>query len=363
MNELLITILNQFQVSSNFVKFEELNSGHINDTYLIITTQKPHYVLQKINGEVFTNASELISNKVCVSRYLQNQLSSLPLEKIQQKVLSFVTTKTGDFYHLDSDGNYWNLSVFIEDSMTYEKTPNTTIAFEAGIATGSFLALTEKFDANQLFNLLPNFHSVKHRYQQFLKASQSASLKRMEETILLRSFVVKRYKEMIALDRAISENELPTRLVHGDTKISNILFSKSNRSLCLIDTDTVMKGTLAFDYGDAIRTICNTEDEDEKKVHLIDFNLAYFKAYTKGFLTQLNGSIAKEELKYLAISIKIMPFIMGLRFLTDFLNDNIYYKTSYLHHNYDRANNQFTLVRKIDEKYNEIEAFIELFHQ
>jgi len=359
MNRKLERIFNQFQIATKFVSFQELNSGHINDTFLIKTTQRPNYVLQKLNGTVFKDADKLIVNKVLISNHLQEKLKYLPLYEVQRKVLCFVASKTGGFFYKDVDGNYWNLSVFIEDSVTYEKTPNPAIAFQAGKATGSFLALTADFEANKLTTILSDFHSVAKRFLQFKEALANASKERKEQAKELIDFSNFHITEMVVLDDAIRLKKLPLRVTHNDTKISNILFSKDHKALCLIDTDTVMKGVIHFDYGDAIRTICNTSDEDCSDTNQIEFHFEYFKEYTTGFLQELKHSISSEELKYLSISIQIMPFIMGLRFLTDFLNDDVYYKTNYEHHNFDRSKNQYTLVQKIKEKCSEIEAFIE----
>jgi len=358
MNTSLKSIFNQFKVDSEFDSYVELNSGHINDTYLIKTQNSPNYILQRVNGNVFKDAAALITNKVLVSNFLQNQLRALPLAEIQRRVLSFVAVKNEDFFFKDTEENFWNMTVFIEDSVTYEKTPNSLIAFEAGKATGNFLALTSKFDVAKLTTVLPDFHSVKTRFLQFKTALSNASESRKEKGKELISFVNANIEEMFQLDNALEQNILPLKVTHNDTKISNILFSQEDKSLCLIDTDTVMEGLIHFDYGDAIRTICNTSDEDCSDIEAIDFNLEYFKNYTNGFFQEIRASITKEEIEYLPISIKILPFIMGLRFLTDFLNDDVYYKTNYSHHNFDRAQNQFTLVEKINTNYLEIKTFI-----
>ncbi len=358
MTTLLKSIFNQFKVVSKFDRHVELNSGHINDTYLIKTKSLPNYILQRVNGNVFKDAAALITNKVLVSNFLQEQLIELPLVEIQRKVLSFVAVKNDDFFFKDAEGNYWNMTVFIEDSVTYEKTPNALIAFEAGKATGNFLALTSGFDVSKLTTVLPDFHSVKSRFSQFNTALSKASETRKEKGKELIFFVNENIEEMFQLDNALEKKLLPLRVTHNDTKISNILFTQEDKSLCLIDTDTVMEGLIHFDYGDAIRTICNTSDEDCSDVAAIDFNLEYFKNYTNGFFQEIRASITKEEVEYLPISIKILPFIMGLRFLTDFLNGDVYYKTNYAHHNLDRALNQFTLVEKINTNYLEIKTFI-----
>ena len=358
MENKLKSIFSKFKIEADFESFQELNSGHINDTFLIKTNQNTQYVLQKINRTVFNKSKELIQNKVCVSNHLQHKLRHLTLKEIQQKVLCFVQAKDNTFFYKDENKNYWNISVFIENSITYLKAKNAQIAFEAGKITGEFLELTKDIELSKITTILEDFHSVSVRYSQFKKALKDASEQKIYQSKNLIDFIEENSTEMFQIDEAIQQQKIPLRLTHNDTKISNILFSKKDKALCLIDTDTVMKGVLHFDYGDAIRTLCNTANEDEVNIEEIKFNLEYFKNYTKGFFQECQ-SISKDEIKLLPISIKILPFLMGLRFLTDFLNDDVYFKTNYPNHNLDRAINQFAFVKKIAKEFPKIQAFIQ----
>ncbi|WKD84727.1 N-acetylhexosamine 1-kinase [Polaribacter huanghezhanensis] len=358
MENVLKSIINQFEIQSEFESFQELNSGHINDTFLIKTIQKPQYVLQKINNIVFKKAKKLIGNKIFVSNHLQQKLKYLPQKEIQQKVLCFVKAKDGTFFYEDANGNFWNASIFIEESVTFLKAENTQIAFEAGKITGEFLELTKDIDSAKITTILEDFHSVTVRYHQFKKALQHASEKKINQSKELIHFIEEHIEEMQEIDIAIQQNKLPLRVTHNDTKISNILFSKENKALCLIDTDTVMQGVLHFDYGDAIRTLCNTADEDEINTTKIGFNFEFFKSYTEGFF-QTCKSATKQEINLLPISIKVLPFIMGMRFLTDYLNNDSYFKTTYQKHNLDRATNQFVFVKKITQQFFKIKEFIQ----
>lgn len=352
-------IFNQFDVASNFSSYLELNSGHINDTFLIKTTQKPYYILQKINGQVFKEAEALILNKVIISNHLQDKLSDFSEEYIKGNSLCFVATKENRYYYKDTDKTFWNMSVFIENSITYHKAPNKNIAFEAGKATGNFLALTADVNIESLTVILPEFHSVKMRYSQFLEALKNTSESRLKKAKNLIDFTNVQVDKMMVLDAAIHQQKLPIRVTHNDTKISNILFLQDDTAICLIDTDTVMPGVIHFDYGDAIRTTCNTADEDESNLEEVQFHMEYFKSYTLGFCQQIKESCSAEEVRYLPMSTQILPFIMGLRFLTDYLNHDIYYKTTHPQHNFDRAANQFKLVKEIQDNFSEIEHYIQ----
>ena len=345
---LLKMIFNQFKVESSFKDFQTFSSGHINDTYLILTEKKTNYILQKLNGNVFKNANEVIENKIKIAKFL---------EKKNVKTIQFIQTKNNLNYYKDSESNLWNLSVYIEESETFLQVKSNKMAYEAGKVTGGFLSETNNFK-EELFEVLPNFHSMSFRFQQFEESLLNGNQIRKQESKEWIDFIFSVKEEMFLIENAIKENKIPLRVTHNDTKISNILFDKNQEAICLIDLDTVMKGTLLFDYGDALRTIASTASEDVTDLNKVEFNLDYFKNYTKGFLEKLHKNISKTELEYLPLSIKTMTFIIGLRFFTDFLNDDVYYKANYKKHNFDRAKNQFTLVKRIKENRQEIVDFI-----
>ena len=344
----IASIFHQFQTDHTFKSFETFNSGHINDTFLIITHKGVNYVLQRINTNVFKKATDVIRNKIKITQHLS---------KKGIQTIHFIPTKENSYYLIDNDNHLWNLSEFIENSQTYLKVESNDIAYQAGLITAEFLAETSDYE-NDLVETLPNFHSMSFRFQEFQEALVSTSKTRKEQAKKWIDFVLANKKEMMVLDRVIKQKEIPLRVTHNDTKISNILFDTNNKAICMIDLDTVMKGCIHFDYGDALRTICNTAEEDEATIAKINFNIDYFKNYTEGFLKKLTCNISEQEVNYLSISIQIMTFIMGLRFLTDYLNNDIYYKTKHSEHNLDRAINQFTLVEKIRGQQQEINSYI-----
>jgi len=347
-------VFHQFNHSNEFVSYEELASGHINDTYLIKTSQKPYVVLQRINHGVFKDVPGLINNKVRVSKHLLKKLGHLPKNELKRRVLSFVNVKNEDFYYLDKDGNYWNMMVFIDNSKTFETVKNEEVAYEGGKLFGNFLNLTSDFDASKLIDVIPNFHNIAFRYSQFDDSLKIASSERLKLTKNYIEKVEELKEEMHILKNLKDAGDIKLRVTHNDTKISNALFDMNNKGLCVIDTDTVMPGILHYDFGDSIRTICNSAAEDEKNLELVNFNLSYYKAYVKGFLEEMQSSISSIELKYLPLGAKTVIFSQALRFLTDFLNGDIYYKTAYAEHNLDRAKNQFKLFESLSENYAEM---------
>lgn len=345
-------VFEQFDQSSNFQSYKELASGHINDTYFIETDESPFYVLQRINHGVFHDVPGLIENKVAVSDHIRKKLISQG--KNANNVLSFIKTKTGASYYKGDEGNYWNLMVFIENSVTHEIVTAEEIAFEGGKLFGEFLEMTNDFDASTLCEVIPKFHDMSFRYSQFYDSLKQASDERLLKASVYIDLVNQMKEEMHILQNLKESGAIKIRVTHNDTKISNALFDKNNKGLCVIDTDTVMPGIVHYDFGDAIRTICNTAAEDEKNLDLVKFNSAFYKAYKKGFLEKIGTAISEIESKYLITGAKSMIFIMAIRFLTDFLNGDIYYKTSYGEHNLDRSKNQFKLLESLNNQISEL---------
>jgi Ser/Thr protein kinase RdoA (MazF antagonist) len=346
-SEKLKYIFGQFEHNSEFDSYKELASGHINDTYLIKTKEKPYFVLQRINNGVFKDVPGLIKNKVLISKHIKEKLKHLSPKKQSRRILRFYMTTSGDSYYRDDEGNYWNLMHFIDKSVTHETVPNEAIAYEGGRLLGQFLNLTSDFEASQLTEVIPKFHDMSFRYWEFEEAKKLASSERLDIAKHDIELVENAKEEMHILQHLKASGDIKLRVTHNDTKISNVLFNKHDKGLCVIDTDTVMPGIVHYDFGDAIRTICNTAAEDETNLDLVEFNVDYYNAFTKGFLKKMEKSLTPIELKYLPLGAKTMIFIIGLRFLTDFLNGDIYYKTKYSNHNLDRAKNQFKLLQSL----------------
>lgn len=346
---------NQFNQGAEFSSYKELVSGHINDTYLIETTQGTNFVLQRINHNVFKDVSGLMANKTGVSEHLLKKLSYLPEKELRRRVLTFIPVKNSALYYLqDAAGNYWNMMVYISESQTFETVTSEEVAYEGGKLFGNFLNLTSDFEARKLTEVIPNFHNVAFRFTQFEAALKVTSKDRLENSKPLIDFTWLLKDEMHLLQNLKDGGEIKIRVTHNDTKISNALFSKDNKGLCVIDTDTIMPGIVHYDFGDAIRTICNTAAEDEKDLSKVNFNLAYYKAYKRGFLEEMKFDLSPLEIKYLPLSAKTMIFIIALRFLTDYLNGDIYFKTTYPDHNLVRAKNQFKLIESLCEQFEEM---------
>lgn len=318
-----------------------LISGHINDTYLI-ESDKGVFVLQKLNHHVFPNIQELMNNKLKVANHLSKK------ENFQQQLLHFYRCKTGPFFYQDEEGFYWNLMDYIPETLVLDKTENTEQAFEAGKAFGHFIAQLDDFDASELYEIIPNFHKMSFRYQQFDEALNRAGEERKKVAEKWIEQVLTSREKMHELQRLHELGEIPLRVTHNDTKLSNILFNKQNKAVAVIDWDTLMPGIVHYDFGDSVRSICSTATEDETNLEKVRFNEEFYQAYHKGFLGELIEKLSSKEIELLPLAAQTITFIMGLRFLTDFLNGDIYYKIKYPEHNLHRAANQLTLVSRME---------------
>ncbi|MEZ5308535.1 MAG: aminoglycoside phosphotransferase family protein [Pyrinomonadaceae bacterium] len=348
-------IFGLFDTEFDFASGAPISTGHINDTFLITAECGRRFVLQRINHHVFPSPSDVMENKVKVSEHLKTKR----VENSENRTLTFFKAKGGGFLATDETGNAWNLMLYIDGSRVHLKTPNALVAKEAGKAFGGFLRDTSDLNPALFSETLERFHSMSHRFEQYDAALANAKPERINRAADHIAYVREQRESMLILDRLTGEGAIPFRVTHNDTKISNALFSHDDKALCVIDLDTVMRGVVHYDFGDAVRTICSGADEDEPDESKIVFNMEYFRAFTDGFLGASGLELSERELETLALSAKIMTFIIGLRMLTDFLNNDIYFETKYEEHNLVRARNQFIFARLIEKNLPEMNAVVE----
>ena len=350
MSNLLQDVLQAFLPNKEIISFNELASGHINDTYLVKTKDSQCFVVQKINSAVFKDVPGLVRNKTLVSLHLHKKMQGIDKELRNRLVLTFIPTSSGVYHFKDKNEDFWNVMVYIDNSQTFEIIKDADVAYEGGKLFGNFLNLTEGFNAAELIEVIPQFHDMSFRFSQFEAALKKASSERLQTSKPLIKKVESLKDEMHILQKLKEKGEIKLRVTHNDTKISNALFDLQGKGLCVIDTDTIMPGIIHYDFGDAIRTICNTAAEDEKDLGKVSFNKEFYEAYRQGFLEKISTSITETERHYLPLGAKTMMFIMALRFLTDYLNGDVYYKTNYADHNLVRAKNQFKLIESFEEQ-------------
>jgi hypothetical protein len=369
----IITITNRFSILGVPVKASPLGSGHINDSFRITTVPEqagsaaPEYVLQRINREVFSNIPGLMDNIIRVTDHMRDQLSRIRHDPgtpssgaasfaSRMQVLQLVPGKDGSFLHRDPDGNFWRMYGYISGSHSYDRVPGPELAGEGGRAFGTFLQLTTGLDHGSLCITIPRFHDITWRLEQFDDALEQDIADRRSLIRDETGFVKERADEMHTIHRLLAGGRLPVRVTHNDTKFNNILFDGQNRAICIVDLDTVMPGTVLYDFGDAIRTGASTTDEDEPDLNRVGLNMRLFEAYAKGFLETAGPSLTTIELENLAFSAKFMTYLIGLRFLTDYLNGDIYYKIRNPGHNLQRARVQFILLKSMESHFAEMKA-------
>ena len=339
----LKNICKQFKIESEVISISELNSGFINDTYLVKTSSE-NYVLQRISTVVFKDVKNVIGNKVLISEHLSKSKSIY-------KIVRFIKTLSGAAYFKGEDSSYWNLMTYISDSVTHDVATSALLVEEAGKLYGDFIIQAADLDMNKLVETLPDFHSIPLRYRQFDEALKNAKEKAKSKAKDEIEFIIKSREEMHELSQLKDNNAFPIRVTHNDAKLGNILFDKNDKGLAVIDLDTVMPGIVAFDFGDSIRSICTTTAEDDTNLEATRINLEFYEAFCKGFAATTKHILTPTEIKHLPLGAKTITFIMGLRILTDYLNGNVYYKVDYETHNLIRAKNQFQLVKSIQKNY------------
>lgn len=349
----LKSICDQFEMSGTINSINPITSGHINDTFLV-STATLDYILQKLNTDVFTNWKAVIENKIAVSTHLKSLYENT---NSGYKTVEFIKTNNHKFY-LEIDNTVWMLMKYIEQSQTFDKAIDENLVFEAGLLYGDFIANTQTLDSSKIVETLPDFHSVPLRLKQFELALNTASKERKQQATAWIDLVHAHGNNMCELWVLKSKGTLPTHISHNDTKLSNILFSNSYpiRGLAVIDLDTVMAGLVHFDFGDSIRSICSNTTEDDSNLKNASINLDYYEAYCRGFAEKTKPLLSNSEIQYLPLGAQSIIFIMGLRFLTDFLNNDIYYKTNYELHNLVRASNQFSLFNSVLENIESIKS-------
>ncbi len=355
----LFEIASQFEIRGTVDKVEPFGNGHINDTFKIYTKENntPDYILQRKNHLIFKDIDGMMENIIRVTTHIRKKLEQKG-EDTEKKVITHIQTKTGKYYEKDSNGNFWTVFLFVSGSQSVEKIENPEHAFLAGKGFGQFQQQLADLPGKPLNETIVDFHNIEFRYRNFRKAMKINSQNRILQTQNEIDFVLQHEDEMHTLINAQRNNEIPSRITHNDTKINNILFDKNGHILCVIDLDTVMPGLVHFDFGDAIRTAACTTEEDETDLDKITIDLEIYKAFADGFLDETKSFLTPREIELLPHSAKFMTFIMGLRFLTDYLEGDVYYKIKHQNHNIERARAQFRLVSEISKKEKEMQQII-----
>ena len=353
----LSSIVAKFKVQGTVEEIKPLGAGLINDTYKVNTkeTDAPDYVLQRINHAIFQNVEMLQSNIAAVTSHIRKKLTEAGESDIDRKVLSFLSTEEGKTYWFDGD-SYWRVMVFIPRAKTYE-TVNPEYSNYAGQAFGNFQAMLADIPET-LGETIPDFHNMEFRLKQLRDAVATNAAGRVAEVQYYLDEIEKRADEMCKAERLYREGKLPKRVCHCDTKVNNMMFDEEGKVLCVIDLDTVMPNFIFSDFGDFLRSAANTGAEDDKDLNNVNFNMAIFKAFAKGYLESAKVFLLPIEIENLPYAAALFPYMQCVRFLADYINGDTYYKIKYPEHNLVRTKAQFKLLQSAEEHTPEMKEFI-----
>jgi Ser/Thr protein kinase RdoA (MazF antagonist) len=355
--EQLLAIVRQFQIEGTVSTVTPLGNGLINDTYRVKTREAdaPDYVLQRINHLVFKDVELLQHNIEAVTNHLRRKLLSEGISNVDRMVLRFIPTFAGKTYHFDGQ-NYWRISVYITESHTIDEvTPQTS--YDCGRAFGRFQE--QLIDLREpLGETIPDFHNMELRLLQLKQAVNQNIAGRLNEVTKELELIEAHAEEMCMAERLHREGRLPKRICHCDTKVNNMLFDSDGRVLCIIDLDTVMPAYIFSDYGDFLRTAANSQPEDSPEIDRITFRWDIFEAFTRGYLESTASFLTPVEREHLPFAVALFPMMQAVRFLTDYLNGDTYYKTLYPEHNLVRTRNQLRYFQEVEARRGEMGRFV-----
>ena len=352
----LYPVAEKFEIEGNISLLEDYGEGHINSTYIVVTDKK-RYILQKINTSLFDRPDMLMKNIRLVTDYLKTSVSSMGGE---EEVLAIVKTKDGNDCYCDN-GDAWRMYDFVENSICYQKVETPDDFKSCAFAFGKFATYLDGFNAKLLYDVIPHFHDTPDRFLKFEKAIAEDAMGRAKSVKNEIDFFLSRKAFSSTITSLLSSGEMPTRVTHNDTKLNNILFSaNTGKPLAIIDLDTIMAGSVCYDFGDSIRFGCNTAAEDEPDVSLVDFSEKLFEVYAEGYMAGFD-KITKCEKDNLINGSIMMTYECGMRFLTDYLNGDTYFRTVREGQNLDRAHTQMRMVELMEKKYDKLSAIVNMF--
>lgn len=348
----------QFCVEGEPSECSRYGNGHINDTFLLCTVddrERNHrYILQRMNTHVFQNPKGLMQNITGVTGYLREQILKTGGDA-ERETLTLIKTGAGEDYYVDSLGYWWRMYLFITDATGYDAVEREEDFYQSAKAFGHFQRLLNRYPVELLTETIPDFHHTPKRFRAFCEAVEKDVCGRAKGAVREIAFVMDRKEELSVLTDKLGSGEIPYRVTHNDTKLNNVLIDdRSGQAVCVIDLDTVMPGTALFDFGDSIRFGANTAAEDEKNLEKVSLSLPLFEAYTRGFIEGCAGSLTDEEVRLLPWGAKLMTMECGMRFLTDYLEGDKYFRIHRPEHNLDRARTQFALAADMERKWDEM---------
>ncbi len=354
----LEAVFSQFETEGRFKDAAPYGSGHINDTFLVTMIDGTNYILQRINHYVFKKPLELMDNVKRVTQHVALKVVEAGGNPMRESLILY-KTKNGDFAYMDPDNNCWRVYQFVTGAEGYDQITSPEIAFQGGFAYGKFQAMLADIPGGPMNETILNFNNPTYllsRFEEVLKADTKGRASLVEEQI---QFVQSRAQEMQKMINMLKSGELPLRITHNDTKINNVLIdTETNKAVCVIDLDTVMSGCALNDFGDSIRTGAALAAEDEEDLTKVGVNFELFEAFTRGYLTSAKSFLTENEKNMMAFSAKLYPYIIGLRFITDYLEGDVYFKIHKEDHNLYRAKAQFALCKNMEDNFDKLTSIV-----
>jgi hypothetical protein len=338
----------QFAAGGDFLIAQPYGTGHINDTFRVVFAQagvEVPMILQRINHNIFKNPEALMSNIERVTAHVTAQVADQP--DAARRALTLIPTHDGAPFYRDGEGNWWRMYRFVERTRSYDAVETPRQAYQAAFAFGQFQQQLATLPAPRLHDTIPDFHHTPKRFAALQAAISADSVNRAIEAAPEIAFALSR-QPMVSV---LLDAGLPERVTHNDTKFNNVLLDdQTDEGLCVIDLDTVMPGLVLYDFGDMVRTATSPAKEDERDLSRVSMRMPVFEALVRGYLAAAGGFLTPAERQFLAFSGKLITFEIGLRFLTDYLSGDTYFKVHCPEHNLDRCRTQFQLVRSIESQ-------------
>lgn len=351
--EEILSVCRDFKIDGKLSDIKLFTDGHINSTYLVAFDNEQgetkKYLVQKINTHVFKNQEILMDNIIGVTKHIRKKIREVGGDP-NRETLHFLKANNGKYYIMEDD-SCWRIYHFIDNSYTYNLIDNKNIFEEAGRSFGRFQGLLSDYPSESLKETIPDFHNTPKRVLNLENAVKEDVANRAGEVQReIEQALSKKDKAGLAL-KLLEEGKIPLRVTHNDTKINNILFdTETQKGLCVIDLDTIMPGLSLYDFGDAIRSGASTALEDEKDLSKVGVSLELYESYVKGYLSSCADALTTAEVEHLAYGAWLLTYECGIRFLTDYLQNDVYFRTDYEGHNLVRARNQLKMAQDIEDK-------------
>lgn len=356
-------ISQQFQIYGEIQHAEPCKIGHINETYTATYNQGGvlvRYIHQKINTTVFRDPAAVMGNLSRVTRHLRRRLEAQGADDLTRRALVIIPTRDGQSFWSNGEGECWRTFVFIEKAQTFESVQSPAQAYEAGHAFGTFQCLLSDLGGERLAETIPDFHHTRKRFTALQKAIQEDRCNRAQFAKKEIAFALKQEPIVDVLLDALAQGRIPERITHNDTKFNNVMLdADTGKALCVVDLDTVMPGLVHYDFGDMVRTTTSPTLEDERDLSKVRMRLPIFQALARGYLEAAGPFLTKAERSFIAFSGKLMTFQIGIRFLTDYLQGDTYFRVHRPGHNLDRARTQFKLVESISRQEEAMQKFVD----